>query len=191
MKLLLIGLGNIGADYVYTRHNLGFLVVDHLAVQQGISFQVGRLASVASFTCKNNQVYIIKPTTYMNNSGKAVRYWLNTLKIPVERSLTVVDDITLPFGTMRLRAKGSDAGHKGLESIFTSLESSCYPRLRVGIGNDFPKGGLADFVLGNFSQKELKELPFQLDNASKILTTWCNAGIIHAMNQFNKSRVKL
>jgi PTH1 family peptidyl-tRNA hydrolase len=190
MKLLLVGLGNIGVEYVYTRHNLGFLVVDHLAMQQKVIFQVDRLVSIVSFNYKNHQIYMIKPTTYMNDSGKSVRYWLNTLKIPIEQSLIIVDDITLPFGTMRLRAKGSDAGHNGLKSIAACLESDTYPRLRIGIGNDFPKGGLSDFVLGNFSLKELKELPFQLGNASEILITWCNAGMIHAMNQCNKPQFK-
>ena len=187
MHLLIVGLGNIGNESVYTRHNIGFLVAHYLAVQQKTVFQVDRLASVAAFTYKNHQIYIIKPTTYMNESGKAVKHWLNTLKIPLEQSLTVVDDISLPFGTMRLRAKGSDTGHNGLKSIAAFLELDSYPRLRMGIGSDFPKGGLADFVLSNFSLKELEELPIQLDKASEILIAWCNAGIVHAMNQFNKS----
>ncbi|ROT46898.1 aminoacyl-tRNA hydrolase [Candidatus Cardinium hertigii] len=185
MKLLLVGLGNIGADYVYTRHNVGFLVIDHLARQQKVTFQADRLAVMASFAYKDHQVYLIKPTTYMNNSGKAVRYWLNTLQIPIEQMVVTADDVTLPFGTMRLRAQGSAAGHNGLKSIAAFLAADYYPRLRVGIGNDFPKGGLGDFVMENFSPKALKELSFQLDKASEILLTWCHAGIVHAMNQFN------
>ncbi|WP_419241875.1 aminoacyl-tRNA hydrolase [Cardinium endosymbiont of Nabis limbatus] len=185
MKLLLVGLGNIGVEYAYTRHNVGFLVVDYLAAQQKVTFRVSRLAATASFACKHHEVYMFKPTTYMNDSGKSVRYWLNHLKIPVEQSLTIVDDITLPFGTMRLRAKGSDAGHNGLKDIALALHSDCYPRLRVGIGHDFPKGGLADFVLGNFNTKEVEALNAHLDKACQILIAWCNGGIAHAMNQFN------
>lgn len=188
MKLLLIGLGNIGIEYAYTRHNVGFLVVDHLAIQQNVRFHIDRLAYVASFDYNNHKVYMIKPTTYMNDSGKAVRYWLNTLKVPIAQSLTVVDDIALPFGTMRLRAKGSDAGHNGLKSIAGSLEVDAYPRLRVGIGDGFPKGRLSDFVLESFLPKELEALPFLLGSAREILTTWCSAGIVHAMNQYNKTK---
>ncbi|WP_243518306.1 MULTISPECIES: aminoacyl-tRNA hydrolase [unclassified Candidatus Cardinium] len=185
MKLLLVGLGNIGLDYAYTRHNVGFLVVDYLAVQQKARFQLGRLASIASFICHQHQVYIIKPTTYMNNSGRSVRYWVDHLNIPIEQSLTIVDDITLPFGTMRLRAKGSDAGHNGLKSIAHALASDHYPRLRVGIGSDFPKGGLSNFVLSNFNPEELKAMDNYLDKAGEILMAWCNRGMLHAMNQFN------
>lgn len=188
MKLLLIGLGNIGPLYVHTRHNIGFLVMDHLAVQQKVAFRVGRLAATAFFSYNHHQIYMIKPTTYMNDSGKAVRYWLHHLNIPIEQSLTIVDDITLPFGTMRLRAKGSDAGHNGLKSIADALASNHYPRLRMGIGNDFPKGGLADFVLSNFNPKELEALDQHLDTACHLLMTWSDAGILHAMNQFNQTK---
>ncbi|MGI2261988.1 aminoacyl-tRNA hydrolase [Candidatus Cardinium hertigii] len=185
MKLLLVGLGNIGPEYVHTRHNIGFLVVDHLAVQQKVAFQASRLAAISSFIHHGYQVYMIKPTTYMNNSGKSVRYWLDYLKIPVEQSLTIVDDITLPFGTMRLRTKGADGGHNGLKSIAHALASNHYPRLRIGIGNDFPKGKLSDFVLKNFNEKELQKIDDHLHKACQILITWCNKGIVHAMNQFN------
>jgi PTH1 family peptidyl-tRNA hydrolase len=130
---------------------------------------------------------MVKPTTYMNDSGKAVRYWLQTLHIPIEQSLTMVDDITLPFGTLRLRAQGSDAGHNGLKSIATCLDSNQYPRLRMGIGSNFPKGKLADFVLSNFSSEELSALFVQLDKVSEMMLTWCTAGMLHAMNQYNKS----
>ena len=185
MKLLLVGLGNVGAAYLYTRHNVGFLVVDYLAAQQKVTFQVGRLAAVASFGYNHHQVYMIKPTTYMNDSGKSFRYWLQHLNIPIEQSLTIVDDITLPFGAMRLRAKGSDGGHNGLKSIAHALNTDGYPRLRVGIGNDFPKGRLSNFVLENFNTKELQELNNHLDRATQILMTWLNGGIVHAMNQCN------
>ncbi|MEF2228691.1 MAG: aminoacyl-tRNA hydrolase [Candidatus Cardinium sp.] len=185
MKVLLVGLGNIGASYAYTRHNVGFLVVDHLAAQQKVAFRVGRLAAVAFFAYNHHQVYMIKPTTYMNDSGRSVRYWLHHLNIPIEQSLTIVDDSTLPFGTMRLRAKGSHAGHNGLKSIAEALASDHYPRLRVGIGNDFPKGGLADFVLANFNTKELQDMDGHLDRASQILMAWSNKGMVYAMNQFN------
>ncbi|CDG50007.1 aminoacyl-tRNA hydrolase [Cardinium endosymbiont of Bemisia tabaci] len=185
MKLLLVGLGNIGSEYVHTRHNVGFLVVDHLAAQQKVTFQVSRLAAISSFAHHPYQVYMIKPTTYMNNSGKSVRYWLHYLKIPVEQSLTIVDDIALPFGRMRLRTKGADAGHNGLKSIAHALASNHYPRLRIGIGNDFPKGKLSDFVLNNFNEKELQTIDDHLDKACEILMAWCNKGIVDAMNLFN------
>jgi PTH1 family peptidyl-tRNA hydrolase len=187
MKLLLIGLGNIGDAYTYTRHNVGFLALDHLAKLQKASFQIDRLAFIASFVYRQHRIYMVKPTTYMNDSGKAVRYWLQTLHIPIEQSLTMVDDITLPFGTLRLRAQGSDAGHNGLKSIATCLDSNQYPRLRMGIGSNFPKGKLVDFVLSNFSSEELSALSVQLDKVSEMILTWCTAGMVHAMNQYNKS----
>ncbi|WP_339044077.1 aminoacyl-tRNA hydrolase [Cardinium endosymbiont of Tipula unca] len=181
-------MGNIGMEYAYTRHNAGFLVIDYLAIQQNVRFHIDRWAYVASFDYNNRKVYMIKPTTYMNDSGKAVRHWLNALKVPIAQSLTVVDDITLPFGTMRLRAKGSDIGHNGLKSIASSLGVDAYPRLRVGIGDHFPKGRLADFVLENFLPEELEVLSCLLGNARDILLTWCNAGMVHAMNQYNKTK---
>ncbi|MDD9139688.1 MAG: aminoacyl-tRNA hydrolase [Candidatus Cardinium sp.] len=185
MKLLLIGLGNIGAAYTYTRHNMGFLVLDHLAKQQKVFFQANHLAFTATFTYQQQQVYLIKPTTYVNNSGQAVKHWLNALQLPITQSLTVVDDYGLPFGTMRLRSKGSPAGHNGLKNIAACLLSTDYPRLRIGIGSDFPKGGLADFVLGHFTRKEETALPDCLDQAAEIALTWCRTGMVHAMNQFN------
>ena len=188
MKWLLVGLGNIGVEYTYTRHNIGFLVVDHLAHQQKAAFKGAKWATIASFAYKHHTVYMIKPTTYMNNSGEAVRYWLKYLAIPREQSVVIVDDIALPFGKMRLRSQGADAGHNGLKSISTCLQSNNYPRLRMGIGSDFPKGQLADFVLGNFLPKEQAELPFQLQHAGDILLALCNAGIVYAMNQFNKTK---
>ncbi|MBX9890019.1 MAG: aminoacyl-tRNA hydrolase [Amoebophilaceae bacterium] len=188
MKWLLVGLGNIGMEYTYTRHNIGFLVVDHLAHQQKAAFKSAKWATMASFTHKNHTVYMIKPTTYMNNSGEAVRYWLKQLAIPMEQSVMIVDDIALPFGKVRLRPQGSDSGHNGLKSISACLQSNNYPRLRMGIGSDFPKGQLANFVLGDFSPKEQEELPFQWHHAGDILLTLCNAGIVHAMNQFNKTK---
>lgn len=189
MKLLLVGLGNMGAAYVYTRHNIGFLAVDYLAAQQKVAFRVSRLAATASFMYNHHQVYMIKPTTYMNDSGKSVSYWLHHLKIPIEQSLTIVDDITLPFGMMRLRAKGSDAGHNGLKSIAHALASNHYPRLRMGIGNDFPKGGLADFVLSNFNAKELQAIDGYLAKAYQILMAWCHGGMVHAMNRLNEANI--
>ena len=187
MKLLLVGLGNIGPEYACTRHNMGFLVLDNLAMQQKATFQSGRLAYVATFAYQHHQIYLVKPTTLMNNSGKAVSHWLNRLQIPIEQILIVVDDIALPFGKMRLNAQGGDAGHNGLKSVAHLLASFQYPRLRIGIGNAFPKGRLVDFVLGNFSEAEQKELPFLFNQSSEILLAWCNIGIVQTMNQFNKS----
>lgn len=185
MKLLLVGLGNIGAEYVYTRHNIGFLVADRLAAQQKIAFKASRLAAMASFSHLDHKVYLIKPTTHMNNSGQAVKYWLHYLQIPLQQSLIILDDVALPFGVMRLRPKGSDAGHNGLKSIAQFLQSDDYPRLRIGIGSNFPKGKLSDFVLGHFNPQERQEINVYLDKASEILSAWCAQGIVYAMNHFN------
>jgi len=179
MKRLLVELGNIGDAYIYTRHNIGFLVLDYLVKQQNIVFKPDRLAHMAYSSCSGHQVYMIKPVTYMNNSGQSIKYWLQKLSIPMDQSLTIVDDITLPFSHMRLCTKGSDGGHNGLKSIASWLESDAYPRLRIGIGSDFPRGKLADFLLGNFLPKEQEELPFLLDRASEILMSW---RMVYTMN---------
>lgn len=186
MQFLLIGLGNIGSDYTYTRHNVGFLAVDYVAMQHKVTFNRVRYALMGSFQVKAHQIYIIKPTTYMNNSGQAVRYWLQKLKIPIEQSLTIVDDIGLPFGSTRFRIKGSTGGHNGLKSLETCLVSNSYARLRIGIGCNFSKGELAKFVLNNFLPQELKALSLQFDYAHKIVLDWCDKGAIYVMNTYNK-----
>lgn len=154
MKYLIAGLGNIGDEYANTRHNIGFTVVDALARSSGISFQSGRYADTARMRIKNKSIILIKPTTYMNLSGKAVRYWLDKEKIPLENLLVVVDDIALPPGKLRLRKKGGSGGHNGLISVIEVLETDGFARLRFGIGNDFPKGYQTEYVLGRWTKAE-------------------------------------
>ncbi len=154
MKYLIAGLGNIGDEYADTRHNIGFNVLDALARLSGVSFQSGRYADMARMKVKNKTLVLIKPSTYMNLSGKAVRYWLETEKIPIENLLVVVDDIALPQGQLRMRMKGGDGGHNGLTSIIETLETEEFARLRVGIGNDFAKGYQTEYVLGKWTSAE-------------------------------------
>src|SRR6267142_3208979 len=159
MKYLIAGLGNTGPEYELTRHNVGFLVLDRLADNHKIDVKTERLAERAELKYKGRQVQLIKPNTFMNLSGKAIAYWLQELKIPKENLLVVVDEIALPFGSLRLRAKGSPAGHNGLKNIELVLGSQEYARLRFGIGNNFSKGNQVDFVLTNFEQEEFDALP--------------------------------
>lgn len=185
MKYLLVGLGNIGPEYELTRHNIGFMVMDRLAEQQKVTFTLERHAYKAELKYKGRAIHLIKPTTYMNLSGKAVAYWMNDLKIPKENVLVVVDDLALPFGTLRMRGKGSAAGHNGLRNIEELIGGQDYPRLRFGIGNEFGKGQQVDFVLSRFSSAEFKELPFVMDKACHMALSFCTAGIANTMSQFN------
>jgi PTH1 family peptidyl-tRNA hydrolase len=186
MKYLIIGLGNIGAEYANTRHNIGFMVVDALAKSKEVAFQTGRLADVADFKHKGKHIYLVKPSTYMNLSGKAVNYWMQELKIPLEQILVITDDLALPFGKLRLRAKGSDGGHNGLKSIQATINSQEYARLRMGVGSDFPKGSQADYVLSPFGEEEQKDLDKILETASNAVLSFCLEGVSNAMNKFNK-----
>ncbi|MEN0016682.1 MAG: aminoacyl-tRNA hydrolase [Bacteroidota bacterium] len=185
MKYLLVGLGNIGTEYILTRHNIGFMVLDHLAAAYGAKFEEKRLAAVAHYRHRGRQLYLIKPNTYMNNSGKAVRYWLQHLQVPLERSLVIVDDVALPFGKLRIRPQGSSAGHNGLKSIEAMVGSQAYPRLRMGIGQDFPKGRQADYVLAPFTAQEQVALPAHIDLACEVVQTFCVSGIEQTMAQYN------
>jgi len=185
MKYLIIGLGNIGAEYELTRHNIGFLALDRLAEQHKIDFSLERHAEKAEFKYKGRSLHLIKPTTYMNLSGKAVVYWMTELKIPKENALVIVDDLALPFGALRMRPKGSAAGHNGLKNIEELTSGQDYPRLRIGIGNEFGKGRQVDFVLSKFSKEEFKELPFVMDKAGEMILSFCTAGIANTMSQFN------
>ncbi len=185
MKYLIAGLGNIGDEYRNTRHNIGFMVLDALAKASNIVFNDMRYGAVARMSLKGRQLILLKPSTYMNLSGNAVRYWMQQEKIPLENLLVVVDDLALPFGTIRLKGKGSDAGHNGLKHIAMTLGTQAYARLRFGIGNDFPKGGQIDYVLGNFSDDDMKLMPDRLEVAGEVVKTFCLAGINNAMNQFN------
>lgn len=186
MKYLIAGLGNIGPEYHETRHNIGFMVVDALAQAAGITFNDGRYGFTATMSVKGRQLILLKPSTFMNLSGNAVRYWMQKENIPLENVLIVVDDFALPFGTLRLKGKGSDAGHNGLKHIAATLGTQNYARLRFGIGNDFPRGGQVDFVLGHFTDEDWKTMDERLKTAGEIIKSFCLAGIDITMNQFNK-----
>jgi PTH1 family peptidyl-tRNA hydrolase len=185
MKYLIAGLGNIGPEYELTRHNIGFLALDQLADEKKAVFKTERYADHAEFRFKGRLIHLIKPNTYMNLSGKAVAYWLQELKIPKENLLVVVDDIALPYGTLRMRGKGSSAGHNGLKSIEELLGGPDYPRLRIGIGNEFGCGGQADYVLSRFSEEEFNAMPELLKKANEAVTAFCSVGLAMAMNQYN------
>ena len=186
MKYLIVGLGNIGSEYDGTRHNIGFRVLDALAKASNLVFEEKRYGFVTSLSLKGQQLILLKPSTYMNLSGNAVRYWMNKENIPVERLLIVVDDLALPFGALRMKPSGSDAGHNGLKHIASVLGTQAYPRLRFGIGNDFPKGGQVDFVLGQFTEEDLKTMDERVELACEMIKSFCLAGINITMNQFNK-----
>ncbi len=186
MKYLIVGLGNIGSEYDGTRHNIGFSVLDALAKASNVIFEDKRYGFVGEMKVKGQQLVLLKPSTYMNLSGNAVRYWMNKENIPVERTLIIVDDLALPLGTLRMKPSGSDAGHNGLKHIAATLGTQAYPRLRFGIGNDFPKGGQVDFVLGHFSAEEQDALKERIEMAGEMIKSFCLAGINITMNQFNK-----
>ncbi len=185
MKYLIVGLGNPGYEYDCTRHNIGFRVVDALAKDAGATWEDKRYGFVANMRVKNAQIVLLKPTTYMNLSGNAVRYWVEKENIAPENMLVVVDDLSLPVGTLRLKGKGSDGGHNGLKHI-AQLMGQNYARLKFGIGNDFPRGAQADFVLGKFSAEDESIIEKQLPTACEIVKSFCLAGITITMNQFNK-----
>lgn len=185
MKYLIAGLGNVGPEYELTRHNAGFLVLDRLADVHKVTFDLQRHAEKAELKYKGKQLHLIKPTTYMNLSGKAVAYWLQELGIPKENLLVVVDEIALPFGTLRMRAKGSSAGHNGLKNIELLLNGQDYSRLRFGVGDDFHKGQQANFVLSNFSKQEFAELPIIMDKACEMILSFATIGVDRTMSLFN------
>ena len=185
MKYLIACLGNIGVEYDNTRHNIGFKVADYLNDDLKGTFTTSRLAQVSELRYKGRTMVVIKPTTYMNLSGKAVKYWMQQEKIPIENVLVVLDEIALPLGTLRMRKKGSDAGHNGLKNIQQLLGTQVYSRLRFGIGNEFPRGRQVDFVLGQFPPEELQEMPEKLKRAVEIIKSFCLAGIQITMNQYN------
>ena len=185
MSYLVVGLGNIGAEYADTRHNIGFLVLDALAKASGISFSTLRYGSLAEVKFRGKHVFLLKPSTYMNLSGKAINYWIREAQIPLERLLVVVDDLALPLGTLRMRKQGSDGGHNGLRSINEVLGTTVYTRLRVGIGNHFGRGRQVDYVLGPWDDEELRELPFILDKCRSAIEAFVTIGPDRAMNIFN------
>ena len=185
MKYLIVGLGNMGSEYEGTRHNVGFRIVDALAAACNAQFQDRRYGFVAQARIKNAQVVMLKPTTFMNLSGNAVRYWMNEKKIPIERLLIVNDDLALPVGSLRMKPGGSEGGHNGLRHITSVLGTNQYARLRFGVGNEYPKGGQVDFVLGRFSPEEEETIEPRIQLAGEMIVSFCLAGIQNTMNQFN------
>lgn len=185
-KYLITGLGNIGLEYANTRHNIGFDVADAFASVHKAEFISGRLADVAQFRLMGKQVMIIKPTTYMNLSGRAVKYWLDKEGIKIENSMTIVDDLALPITRIRIRATGTHAGHNGLKSIQEALGTDAYPKLRFGIGNDFPKGRQVDFVLSRWKPQEEPLIRQKIDKCVAILESFILAGMERTMNEYNK-----
>ncbi|TAH24273.1 MAG: aminoacyl-tRNA hydrolase [Cytophagales bacterium] len=188
MNYLLVGLGNIGPEYELTRHNIGFLVLDALIKKCNSTenFTLERHAYVSKIKHKGKTLILVKPTTFMNLSGKALNYWLKEEKINLENMLVITDDIALPFGKIRMRPKGSAGGHNGLAHIQEILETDLYNRFRIGIGSDFAKGRQAQFVLSRFNEEETKDLPLLLDKCADGILTFCNLGIEKAMNSVNK-----
>tara|TARA_A100001011_G_scaffold155316_1_gene163795 strand:+ start:2343 stop:2972 length:630 start_codon:yes stop_codon:yes gene_type:complete len=190
-SFLIVGLGNIGVDYKGTRHNIGFDVVDALAKEKETSFETLRYGDVAKITNKGKTAYLLKPNTFMNRSGKAVRYWMQQKKIPKENLLIITDDIHLDFGFLRMRKKGSDGGHNGLKDICAQLNSSGYTRLRFGIGADFNKGRQVDFVLQPWNTDEVKTLPFAIEKATQAIWCFMAEDAVAAMNKFNGNTLEL
>ena len=185
MKFLIVGLGNPGAEYENTRHNVGFRVVDTIAEAHGGKFSIERHGMVSTISFKGRTLVLLKPNTFMNLSGKAVRYWLEAEKIPADKLLIITDDLNLDYEKIRLRAKGSDGGHNGLKDIQAVLGTNIYPRLRIGIGSDFSRGKQSDFVLGEWTEKEHLALQEVLTKSAKAVESAVSIGLSRAMNQFN------
>ena len=186
MNYLIVGLGNIGPEYADTRHNIGFMILDELVKQENNRFSSMRLAYYAELKYKSRTLFLIKPTTFMNLSGKALNYWMKELKIPIENVLVLVDDIALPFGTLRLKPKGSAAGHNGLKHIEMTLGHNEYARLRFGVSDNFPKGQQVNYVLDAFDKEELPALPGLIDRSIEMIKSFVTVGAELTMTRFNK-----
>ncbi len=184
-KFLIVGLGNIGAEYVNTRHNIGFKIVDHFARQEQTSFETVKLGALAKISIKGRMLFVLKPNTFMNLSGKAVKYWLDKENIPLENIFVITDDLNLSFGTIRIKPKGSDGGHNGLKNINLILNTSEYSRFRFGISDEFKKGQQVNYVLGNWDDHENAALPERLEVASEIIKSFATSGIGLTMTAFN------
>ncbi len=184
-KYLIVGLGNIGSEYVNTRHNIGFKAVDFLAHLENVPFQTVKLGELAQFNYKGRQFLLLKPNTYMNLSGKAVKYWMEKENIPISNILVVTDDLNLAFGTIRIKPKGSDGGHNGLKNINLLLNTNQYARFRFGISDAFKKGQQVDYVLGNWDENEKKVLPEKLQTISEAIKSFGFAGLDNTMNTYN------
>lgn len=185
MNYLIVGLGNIGIEYVNTRHNMGFMVLDAWAQASNICFKTDRYGDVAEISFKGRKFTLLKPSTYMNLSGKAVRYWMQKLDLPIENLLVISDDLNLPFGTVRLRKGGSNGGHNGLGNINELLGTQNYARIRMGIGNEFSRGGQVDFVLGQLDAEEMKQMPELCDKVIDGIKAFATVGVDRAMNTLN------
>lgn len=186
MKYLIVGLGNIGDEYVGTRHNIGFHIIDAFADKQNAVWADKRYGAIAKTRVKNAELILLKPSTFMNLSGQAVRYWAQQEKIPVENILVIVDDLSLPVAKVRMRGNGSAGGHNGLKNIESCMMTQNYARIKFGIGNDFPKGAQVDFVLGTFSDEDNKLIGEKMEYVSDMIKSFCLQGLARTMNQYNK-----
>lgn len=184
-KFLIVGLGNIGDKYDDTRHNIGFQILDELASREGVTFESNKLGATTKFRFKGRTFILLKPSTFMNLSGKAVKYWIGKENIPMENLLVICDDLNLDFGAIRLKAKGSDGGHNGLKDIISVLQTQQYARFRFGVGSKFSKGRQSDYVLGKWGAEELKFLPERLERSSELIKSFGTAGLNRTMNSFN------
>ena len=184
-KYLIVGLGNIGAEYANTRHNIGFKIVDYVAQKENTSFETAKLGALTEYNIKGRKLILLKPNTYMNLSGKAVKYWMDKENIAKENILVITDDLNLAFGTIRIKTKGSDGGHNGLKNIQLLLNSTEYPRFRFGISDEFKKGRQVDYVLGEWNDDEKTKLPERLELASEIIKSFALAGLNETMNTYN------
>ena len=184
-KFLIVGLGNIGSEYANTRHNIGFKILDFIANQEAITFQTAKLGAVAELKIKGRTLIFLKPNTYMNLSGKAVKYWLEKENIAKDNMLVITDDLNLAFGTIRIKAKGSDGGHNGLKNIQLELNSTEYPRFRFGISDAFKKGQQVNYVLGEWDEEEKEKLKERLSLSAEIVKSFALAGLNNTMNEYN------
>jgi len=184
-KYLIVGLGNIGEKYANTRHNIGFKVLDALAQKEDLTFETQKLGDLATYKFKGRTFILLKPSTFMNLSGKAVQYWLTKEKIPLENLLVITDDLNLPFGNIRLKTKGSDGGHNGLKDIQSTLQTTNYNRFRFGISDEFSKGRQVDYVLGEWTDEEDNKLKERLEKSVELIKSFGTAGINNTMNSFN------
>ncbi len=184
-KYLIVGLGNIGAKYDNTRHNIGFKILDELATKEDVTFESQKLGAITKFRFKGRTFILLKPSTYMNLSGKAVKYWQTKEKIRLENTLVVCDDLNIPFGTIRLKVKGSDGGHNGLKDINAILNTQNYPRFRFGVSGEFKKGKQIDYVLGKWNDDETSKLPERIDKACALIKSFGTLGLANTMSEFN------
>ena len=184
-KFLIVGLGNIGDKYTNTRHNIGFKIIDEVADEYNVTFETEKLGDVATFRFKGRTFILLKPRTFMNLSGKAVKYWMDKENIPIDNLLVVTDDLNIDFGTIRIKAKGSDGGHNGLKDIQEKLGTNTYPRFRFGVGSDYSKGRQVDYVLGEWNKEETSLLIERLPMSAKIITSFGTTGLANTMNTFN------